>query len=126
MTLKVLLKDPGKRAVPIEVENTAEAMAELIGGFIGEMEFRRGGCYMLVCDRFAAKKHLNANFWNYGKGAAALGRVLVTRINEEGRNVDITESDITAFTEVLPELMPKTWGDLEEEGKTDEKPEGKE
>lgn len=88
--VKVLVKEIGKLPEVREIENTLEAQQGIVGGYIEAVYIDEN--VFLVCNEEGKLKELEPNF-ECGSDVI-VGNVFFVRIDDEGDNTDLTESDI--------------------------------
>ena len=86
--MKVIVKEPGKTSEYREIDNTLEAMQEIVGGYI-ECVFLEGGAVM-VCNEEGKLMGMQMNF--PFRGDIIVGTVFVCGTDDEG---DFTDVPIT-------------------------------
>ncbi|MBR2677630.1 MAG: DUF3846 domain-containing protein [Solobacterium sp.] len=111
-TIEVLVKDPGKAPVIQKVENTLEALQELIGGNIETVTIPETNIVMLV-DEEGRIKGLPANFEHYLLKQTIVGRAVFTGCKGCDFS-DFPKKNRFEFMEVLPLLDPVHWGNRKE------------
>lgn len=89
--IKVILKEPMKNAQVMEIENTLEKKQKAVGGWLEYVPFGKTNLVMYAneegkLERLEPNLRLNSDI--------VVGNVLITKIDENGDDVDLNEKDI--------------------------------
>lgn len=91
MMIKVLVKEPGKRAVLKEIEGDLKSMQVLVGGCIEIVTINYNPEILLICNEEGKLDDLDDNF--PFRGDFIVGTVFFARGNNEGDVIGLEDGD---------------------------------
>ena len=105
--MKVLIKEPGKPAEERDIENTLEALQEIVGGNIEAVYY--SPAVVIWVNEEGKYLGLAPNFINEDCDDIICGTVVATRVNDSGDCADLRRSDIAELTECLEYFAVEKW-----------------
>ena len=97
--IQVVVKEPMKKPEIRTIENMLKAKQEIIGGYIEYFPFVNG--YDIVLNEEGKLEHLPANLVFHGDMEIIVGTIIVSKANEEGEDVGLTDEECQEVMELL-------------------------
>lgn len=93
---KILYVAPEENPKVMSIANGLKPMQDLVGGYIENVTLENG--VGLVCNEEGRLTGLPENRYVEETGCFVLGPFFISRYNDEGETVDVTDADIKKYT----------------------------